>query len=79
MSLMLRAITRGGYRIPSDVSSGAHDLISKMLTIDYRKRYSLADIKAHPWMQDAKAPHVHGASHLSHLAADAKIAEAQAP
>jgi 5'-AMP-activated protein kinase catalytic alpha subunit len=53
---MLKAITRGAYKIPSFVSSDAHDLISKMLAIDYKDRYTLDQIKQHPWLQTAKAP-----------------------
>jgi len=53
---MLKAITRGAYKIPSFISSEAHDLITRMLAIDSAKRLTLDQIRAHPWLQSAKVP-----------------------
>lgn len=41
----------GAYEIPNTVSPYARDLISRMLQVDPRRRISIQDIKAHPWMR----------------------------
>mmetsp|Transcript_13060 Transcript_13060/g.40224 ORF Transcript_13060/g.40224 Transcript_13060/m.40224 type:complete len:498 (+) Transcript_13060:216-1709(+) len=44
-------LCRVGY--PADLSPGAKDLLSKMLVKDPQKRYTLSDVKTHPWfLQD---------------------------
>jgi serine/threonine protein kinase len=45
-------IERGEYRVPSTVSNGARDLISRMLVVDPNERYSLEDIMRHPWFAE---------------------------
>jgi serine/threonine protein kinase len=53
---MLKAIARGRYSIPGNVSPDARDLISKMMAVDARKRIKLDAIRAHPWLNPPKAP-----------------------
>ncbi|KAL7749487.1 hypothetical protein RI367_005041 [Sorochytrium milnesiophthora] len=45
-------IAGGEYRIPSNFSAGAIDLIARMLTVDPRKRATLDTVLAHPWLHD---------------------------
>ena len=37
------------YHLPTDISDGIRDLISKILNINPAKRYTMAQIRAHPW------------------------------
>lgn len=39
----------GEFKIPKFVSNDGRDLIQKLLTTDPNERYSLDDIKRHPW------------------------------
>lgn len=41
----------GAYEIPASVSPYARDLITRMLQVDPRKRITIPEIKAHPWMR----------------------------
>ncbi|KAF1363112.1 kinase-like protein [Lizonia empirigonia] len=45
-----RKIIRGEYTIPNFISSGAKDLISRLLVIDPEKRISLEDVEKHTWI-----------------------------
>jgi len=45
-----RRISSVDLRFPSSVSSGARDLISKILVKDQSKRMKLTDIPKHPWI-----------------------------
>jgi serine/threonine protein kinase len=57
MNALFNKIERGEYRMARHFSEQAKDLISKMLTVDPAKRYTLDDIVAHPWFMqgfDAK-------------------------
>ena len=53
---MLKAIARGRFTIPKDVSRDARDLISKMMAVDARKRIKVDAIRQHPWLNPPKAP-----------------------
>jgi len=46
---LFRKIKNGIYTIPPHVSSGARDLISKMLVVDPLKRITIQQIMQHPW------------------------------
>jgi len=37
------------YSIPSDISEDARDLITRILNTNPKERYTLAQIRAHPW------------------------------
>jgi len=47
--ILYRKIMRGEYHIPSFVSPDASDLIKKILNIHPGRRYTIEQIKAHPW------------------------------
>ena len=48
---MLRNIASGRFSFPSrlDLSPEIKDLIGQMLTVDVRRRITIAQIKQHPW------------------------------
>ena len=48
-SVLYKKILSVDYSIPSHVSSSAVDLIRKILVRNPERRYSIADIKKHPW------------------------------
>ncbi|PPR86180.1 hypothetical protein GOBAR_AA34515 [Gossypium barbadense] len=41
----------GVYTIPSHLSSGARDLIARILVVDPTKRLTIPEIRQHPWFQ----------------------------
>lgn len=41
----------GLYTLPSHLSSGARDLIPRMLVVDPMKRITTGDIRKHPWFK----------------------------
>ncbi|KAH1080460.1 hypothetical protein J1N35_020221 [Gossypium stocksii] len=41
----------GVYTIPSHLSSGARDLIARILVVDPTKRVTIPEIRQHPWFQ----------------------------
>ena len=47
---MINLYEGGTYKIPEKVSPYAKDLIQKMLQVDPRKRITIPEIKAHPWV-----------------------------
>ncbi|CAK7339989.1 unnamed protein product [Dovyalis caffra] len=49
---LLRKIKGGIYSIPRYLSSGARDMISKMLVVDPMRRMTMPEIRQHPWFQD---------------------------
>eukprot|EP01043_Picozoa_sp_COSAG02_P016742 COSAG02_NODE_743_length_17764_cov_9.908916_2_plen_503_part_00 len=53
---MLKAIARGRFTIPKNVSPDARDLISKMMAVDARKRIKVDAIRKHPWLNPPTAP-----------------------
>ncbi|XP_054792074.1 SNF1-related protein kinase catalytic subunit alpha KIN10-like [Prosopis cineraria] len=49
---MLYVNIKGGiYTLPKGISSGARDLIVRMLEVDPIKRITISDIRRHPWFQ----------------------------
>lgn len=50
-SKLYKKILSGEFKIPKFVSSDAADLLKKILNTDPDKRYTLQDIKKHPWFQ----------------------------
>ena len=48
---LYKKIMKGDYTIPPFVSSSATDLIKRILCTDPEKRYTIDQIKAHPWFQ----------------------------
>lgn len=49
MPELFKKIKKGQYRIPGFVSSGASDLLAKMLTVSQAERITMAEIQSHPW------------------------------
>lgn len=47
--MLYKKIMKGEYSIPSFVSSQATDLIKRVLNTDPERRYTIEQIKAHPW------------------------------
>ncbi|KAI3644844.1 hypothetical protein MP228_011008 [Amoeboaphelidium protococcarum] len=50
MNELYEKIARGKYAVPPQFSQDAIHLISRMLTVDPKKRITLAEIKQHPWV-----------------------------
>lgn len=46
---LFKKIKGGIYSLPSHLSPGARDLISRMLLVDPLKRITMAEIRHHPW------------------------------
>lgn len=46
---LFKKIKSGQYSLPSHLSSGARDMISRMLLVDPLKRISIPEIRLHPW------------------------------
>lgn len=44
-------IARADYHFPKDFPPLARDLVSKMLTVDVKKRITIPMIKKHPWFK----------------------------
>jgi serine/threonine protein kinase len=42
---------KGDYSIPSDIDREAADLIRKILVTDPETRFTLKQIREHPWFQ----------------------------
>ncbi len=53
-SVLYKKILACDYSIPKFVSPGAQDLIRKMLVRNINQRYSIEQIKAHPWFNQIK-------------------------
>jgi serine/threonine protein kinase len=49
-------IKRGNYELSKTISRECSDLINKMLTVDYKERITLIEIKNHPWMTGGTLP-----------------------
>ncbi|TYG92204.1 hypothetical protein ES288_A11G012100v1, partial [Gossypium darwinii] len=48
---LYKKIKAGVYTIPSHLSSGARDLIARILVVDPTKRLTIPEIRQHPWFQ----------------------------
>ena len=62
--LMVALMRQGTVEYPETLSRGAIHFISRLLTIDPRKRYSVAQVSLHPWLTGRPVPsvaHTHGA------------------
>lgn len=46
---LFKKITKGEFTFPEDFPPGAKDLVSRMLTVDVKKRITIPEIKQHPW------------------------------
>lgn len=46
----------GEYKINSNLSEPVKDLVKKILTVDPQNRYTIEQIRRHPWMI-ANCPH----------------------
>lgn len=51
ISNLFKKIKGGIYTLPSHLSAGARDLIPRMLLVDPLNRYTIPEIKQHPWFQ----------------------------
>ncbi len=56
MQVLYNKIIIGKYKFPDNnyISSELRDLLSKMLVVDVKKRYSIEDIFNHSWMREVK-------------------------
>lgn len=52
ISVLLAAVTKGRYQVPSYVDADVKDLISKLLVVDPNQRMALRDIRHHPVFQN---------------------------
>ncbi|XP_052189586.1 SNF1-related protein kinase catalytic subunit alpha KIN10-like [Diospyros lotus] len=48
---LFKKIKSGIYTLPSHLSTGARDLIPRMLVVDPMKRITIPEIRQHPWFQ----------------------------
>eukprot|EP00434_Breviolum_minutum_P024739 symbB.v1.2.021849.t1/scaffold1913.1/size122320/5 len=48
-SALYKKILAANYQPPSFISESVKDLISGLLTVDPAKRFTIADVRAHPW------------------------------
>jgi Serine/threonine protein kinase len=55
-ALLYKKILNGDYTIPKFVSNEARDLLKNILNTDPTKRYTIEDIRRHPWMNMVKLP-----------------------
>lgn len=51
---LYRKIMRGEYKLPSFVSGACGDMIKRVLNTNPNKRYTIEDIKQHPWFSTYK-------------------------
>jgi serine/threonine protein kinase len=51
---LYKKIMAGSYEIPNFISNEARDLIKNILNIDPEKRYTVEDVKKHPWFNMVK-------------------------
>ena len=50
---LYRKILAGEYKCPNHLSLPARNLLGGILQVDPTKRYSISDIRRHPWMSNA--------------------------
>lgn len=48
---LFKKIKSGMYALPAHLPPSAKELIMRMLVVDPMKRYTIADVRAHPWFQ----------------------------
>lgn len=51
---VIEKIKKGIFEFPIEIelSTAVKDLIARMLTVDYKKRITINDIRSHPWVED---------------------------
>eukprot|EP00438_Fugacium_kawagutii_P025529 Skav228456 [mRNA] locus=scaffold1058:221962:226430:- [translate_table: standard] len=52
-SALYKKILAASYQPPSFISESVKELIAGLLTVDPVKRFTIADVRAHPWYQQA--------------------------
>jgi tRNA A-37 threonylcarbamoyl transferase component Bud32 len=52
-SQLYKKILRGAYKAPKFISTQVHDLIARILNTEPTQRFTVKDIRRHPWMQQA--------------------------
>jgi tRNA A-37 threonylcarbamoyl transferase component Bud32 len=57
-SQLYKKILRGAYKAPKFISPQVNDLIARILNTDPNHRYTVADIRRHPWMLQSAAANV---------------------
>lgn len=55
-SKLYEKIMNGDYSIPSHVSSGARDLITRLLEVEPQRRYTCEMVRQHPWYTQCTVP-----------------------
>lgn len=55
-AVLYKKILSGDYTIPSFVSEEGRDLIKNVLNTDPTKRFTIEDIRKHPWMNQVEFP-----------------------
>jgi len=55
-SMLYKKILDGDYKNPDFISSEVKDLIRKILTVDPEKRYTIDQIRRHPWYMQCNMP-----------------------
>jgi 5'-AMP-activated protein kinase catalytic alpha subunit len=53
---LYKKILKGDYHIPSFVGKQAHDLLSKIMVHDPKKRLTPSEIRRHEWFQKMHKP-----------------------
>ena len=48
---LFKKIKNGIYTLPGHLSEGSRDLIPRLLVVDPMRRYTIEDIRRHPWFQ----------------------------
>lgn len=60
IQVLTEKVARGQYTFLSpwwdDISKSAQDLVSHLLTVDPKKRYTIKEFLAHPWIKNSKEP-----------------------
>ena len=64
---LYRKIARGRFQMPEYLSHSVRDLLTGMLCLDPMKRYTVAQIKRHPWCNAAANKPVSPKRHVKHL------------
>ncbi|KAG0235424.1 hypothetical protein BGX31_004238 [Mortierella sp. GBA43] len=48
---LLNKVKAGKFHMPTDIPSGARDLISRMLTVNPKRRITMQEVMMHPWFR----------------------------
>ena len=52
MTELHKMIIKGNYKLKDDISAESRDLLKQLLEINPAKRISIAEVLAHPWLQN---------------------------